>query len=182
MTKGVKDGMGDEQALVCECGQKLRHAGWLLCLELGLNVRGVPPAAVPEATPEGISMPTSEAAETDLLVKLLREQDRCTKRGWLVSADLSDVPEGIGHYSVDDGLEFRGAGVTHNMHRAVALMISGRTIKRPIFMWLPDADGSADLWLDGRIRCKKCGVICEISGLDRHGIDVHDEEDFDEDE
>jgi hypothetical protein len=58
--KGVEDGMSDEQALVCECGQQLRHAGWLSCLELGLKVRGVHPSAVPVAKPEP---PATESAK-----------------------------------------------------------------------------------------------------------------------
>lgn len=43
--------MSDEQ-LFCGCGQMKGHAGWLLCLDKGLNVRGLPASKLPAVSTE----------------------------------------------------------------------------------------------------------------------------------
>ncbi len=88
-----------------------------------------------------------------LAAALLRKK---SNQGWLRAATVDDIPETCGYYSLYDGIEGRGSGVTLDMRAdAKASPWSGK-MERPIFLYQSDVDGSAALWLDGKIRCDKC--------------------------
>lgn len=121
-------------------------------------------------------MPATKEEKIQILAEaMLRDR---SNEGWHHAATLEAVPDTIGHYAVYDGLTLRGAGVTHDMRRSVRDMMPLR-IELPIILWLPDQDGGAELWLDGKIRCDQCKAIMEIGELDRHSVVVHDDEDTD---
>ncbi|HXF12247.1 MAG TPA: hypothetical protein VN517_03780 [Terriglobales bacterium] len=90
--------------------------------------------------------PTTET-EIEILAKHLRKQR--ANGGWQVVLTIGEVPEGIGHYALYDGLELRGAGVTKNMRDAIQDGSYYEKVDLPIYMFLPDTDDSAALWLRG---------------------------------
>lgn len=93
--------------------------------------------------------------------------------GWKRALTLADVPEAIGHYAIYDGIEPRGCGVVRNMRTGMESATWYRALKFPVLLYLPDADGSAALWLDGLIKCSRCNG--EV-----HDIFLHDHEDGEE--
>lgn len=117
-------------------------------------------------------MSTATELETEMLVRLLREYET---EGRHYSAHIADVPEETGHYGLSDGLRGMGGGVTHNMRQSIQRLAAHRKIKRPIYDWLPDTDGGAALWLDGKIRCSRCPdkPIFDLDDIDEHGVKVH---------
>jgi len=101
--------------------------------------------------------------------------------GWNVATNIADVPSECGHYSIYDGFDIRGCGVTWDMRRSIQENSWFSSLKRGLFLWKPDLDGSAALWLDGKIKCQHCGGIFEISDHDEHLVLAHDLPDDDED-
>lgn len=118
-------------------------------------------------------------AETEMIAKLLREQER---DGWRVETNIENVPSETGQYALRDGLASKGWGVSWNMRKSIEQSSWFNNMKRPIFMWLPDTDGSAALWLDNKIRCSRCEgkPIIDLFEIDIHNREVHgDLEDLD---
>lgn len=101
--------------------------------------------------------------ETDLLVRLMQED---SKEGWQFTTCIDDVPEEVGHYGLSDGLHGRGGGVSRNMRQSIKQSSWFSQLRRPIFEWLPDTDGSAALWLDHKIRCPRCKAIVDFNDED----------------
>lgn len=117
-------------------------------------------------------MSTSLANEIAVVVRL--EQEKATD-GWRFTAMLEDVPETIGHYGLQDGLRGLGCGVTLNMRKSLIEAARYKTVKRPIYSWLPDTDGSVALWLDGMYKCSRCKEesILELWQEEMHLRDAH---------
>jgi hypothetical protein len=109
--------------------------------------------------------------ETGIIAKLTQEERE--NEGWKVTLDIDDVPQEIGNYALYDGLVARGGGVTWNMRQSVLESSWFGKLKRPIYLWFPDSDGSVALWLDGKIRCSECALVFEIEKLAAHGRDAH---------
>jgi hypothetical protein len=82
----------------------------------------------------------------DIIIDQLRKQKR--KCAWIVTSNIADVPEGTGHYALYDGIEVRSAGVSYNMRKSLKESRWFSVAEMPIFMWFPDADGSAAEWLN----------------------------------
>jgi hypothetical protein len=94
--------------------------------------------------------------------------DRSNK-GWQRARSLDEIPAAVGHYALYDGIHVRGFGVAWNMRHAVQQCYWFDRCTFRVMLFLPDSDGSAALWLDGKITCKRCnGRI--------HEIGLHDEE------
>jgi len=111
--------------------------------------------------------------EAEVIVKLMREHKEERDN---ISLSIEDVPAEIGNYGLYDGLRVRGAGTSRNMRRSFEeLMRSSWPVKRPIYCWKPDTDGSAALWLDHKVRCPRCegNPIFDFFEIDQHGRDVH---------
>jgi len=68
---------------------------------------------------------------------------------WQVVRALESVPPEVGHYAVYDGIAVRGAGVSWNMRDSAKKMLESQRPGLPIFMYLPDVDGSAAKYLNG---------------------------------
>lgn len=112
-----------------------------------------------------MSQAISQATKKRVFMEALIAKEK--KSGWVVVGNVWKVPEKCGHYAIYDGIEVRGCGVTWDMRQSIknSYWLTGSKI--PIFMFLPDHDGSAALWLDGKIRCKRCsGAIHEIGKHD----------------
>ena len=107
--------------------------------------------------------------ETEIIARLMREK-RIDRN---VSLSIEEIPDEIGSYWVYDGLICMGGGMTRRMRNAV-IALSRRGLKRPIFIWSPDSDGSVALWLDGQIRCSICSAVTKIEELERHEQDAHE--------
>lgn len=92
-----------------------------------------------------------------------------------MSTVLTDIPGEMGHYALYDGLNMMSAGVTFNMRQSLQDSI-GRHQRplRAIYHWKPDNDGSAGLWLNGKIRCSRCDAIVKIFDKQIHDRDIHD--------
>ena len=111
--------------------------------------------------------------ETELLATLMSEQRE--NEGWKVSLSIEDVPDETGNYSLHDGLDGCGGGVSYHMRQGIqSLMAYARPLRRPIYLWKPDVDGSAALWLEGKIRCPHCSEVMDIESLGKHGEEKHD--------
>lgn len=110
--------------------------------------------------------------ETEVVAKLMRESKEHSDN---VSLSIEDVPAEIGNYGLFDGLRCRGAGTTRNMHRSMEELVRLQQPLRPIYCWKPDTDGSAALWLDGKVRCSLCKVetILDTFSAEDHYEDVH---------
>ena len=106
--------------------------------------------------------------ETELLAELMRE------RGKNVTLSVDEIPEEIGVYTIYDGLQASGGGIAKNMRATVAGKAYIKRLKRPIFAWKPDHDGSLALHLDGKYRCLLCKDIVAFDDEDDHQFDVHD--------
>jgi len=85
------------------------------------------------------------AEDVEVLVRL---QNQASADGWIYSSKLGEVPEETGCYGVSDGLRGMGGGISRNMRESLAVMLTGKSLARPIYKWLPDHDGSSARWLD----------------------------------
>ena len=84
--------------------------------------------------------------ETRIIAKLMQEQRE--NEDWVIRLEIDRVPTGTGHYAIYDGLEVRAGGVTHNMRKAIQECTWFGRLKRPIFLFKFDLDGSAASWLN----------------------------------
>ena len=82
------------------------------------------------------------------------------KHPWKFTRSLEEVPEGTGHYALyrSDSLAETGgcavgAGITRNMRRSLRNLAARRSdlSPSPLFSYLPDADGSADKYLEEQL-------------------------------
>jgi len=87
-------------------------------------------------------------SETEVLAKLMQAQQDTQNTGWTVRLESERVPAATGHYALYDGLEVRSCGVTRNMRQSIEACAWFGNLKRPIFMFLFDLDGSAEDWLE----------------------------------
>lgn len=108
--------------------------------------------------------------ETEIIARVMREQRE--NKGCNVTLSIEDVPREIGSYAVYDGLDICGGGTTRNMRESIENLAS-RDLKRPIFTWKADIDGTDALWLEGKIRCSRCRAEMDIDDLDAHNSTVH---------
>src|SRR5436190_13370148 len=111
-------------------------------------------------------------AETEIIAKLMGEQAQ--NHDWSIALALDEAPETTGHYGLYDGLDCIGGGVTYNLRQSLHETQSRHNLKRPIFTWLPDTDGSAALWLEGMIRCSICKSVVPIDDLKSHKRRKHE--------
>jgi hypothetical protein len=112
--------------------------------------------------------------ETEILVKLMREHKGDGDAR--LSLSLEDVPAEIGGYGLYDGLRCWGGGSTYNMRRSLEELARNRgPLKRPIYSWTPDTDGSTALWLDNKVRCSLCKppTVINVFIAEEHRFEVH---------
>lgn len=112
--------------------------------------------------------------ESEILIKLMREYKEDGNAQ--LSLSIEDVPAEVGSYGLYDGLRVRGCGTTYNMRRSLEeLARNQQPIKRPIYSWTPDTDGSAALWLDDKVRCSLCKpeAIIDAFQVEEHRFEVH---------
>jgi hypothetical protein len=83
--------------------------------------------------------------EIEILVAALQKSR--INRGWIVVSDIERVPYATGHYAIYDGVEPRGAGITWNMRTSIESAGWFGSCEKPIYMYLPDKDGSAAKYL-----------------------------------
>ncbi len=88
---------------------------------------------------------------------------------WKRARTIEEVPDTCGHYAIYDGVEVRGGGVNRSMRSGLRNMSWYGRCEFQILLFLPDADGSAALWLEGKIRCTRCGG--NIHDIELHDVD-----------
>jgi hypothetical protein len=81
----------------------------------------------------------------EIIVDQLRKKWKA--KGWNVTANLEEIPESTGVYALFDGIQIKASGVTFNMRKSIASCTWFGKCEIPIFMWMPDMDGSVEEWL-----------------------------------
>ena len=77
---------------------------------------------------------TPAETEAEIIARLKRER---LSDGWQASVNLADVGQGLGYYSLYDGVALRGYGVAESMAAALARLTRDEQPKRPLYFWRP---------------------------------------------